>query len=225
MTTNQGRLAPLTPLGSKYLRYLLSFVVTLSVGLLPLWGGKLGFTAILDVFPRDLQGVVIPWASLLISITAVGVQFFGGDATHAHWLKRAFAATFMLLVVLVFVLFAAYQKSVVRVEVPGAHSKIAYVVGKEMVKTCACLEANLPMQSCIGRAISVNPDDVSACYPPGQISDRNILLSVLYMAVMFSLGLLIGLLVLKEALPATTRRKPRAAPRPVVADEPPPADA
>lgn len=221
----RSRLAPLTPLGSKYLRYLLSFMVTLSIGLLPLWGGKLGFTAILDVFPRDLQSVVIPWASLLISITAVGVQFFGGDASHAHWLKSAFAGTFVLLVLLVFVLFAAYQRTVVRVEVPGAHSKIAYVVGEKMLGTCPCVKENRPMQTCIGSLISVNPDEVSACYSPEEISNGNTILSLLYMGVMFSLGLLIGLLVLKEALPAATTRKPKASRRRTITGQPPPADA
>ena len=194
-----SKLIPLTPVGRKYLRYFLSFFVTLGVGFSPLWGGVIpGFPAILDVFPRDLQDV-IPWASLLMSITAVGVQFFSRDSTQPRYLQRAFVATFVILILLVFASYIAYKALVIRIEVPASHLKVAYLVGSKPLPTCECAKRGLEIRECIGFAISVKPDDVAACFSREEISRRSMLLSVLYLLLMLSLGTLIGLLILKEA--------------------------
>ncbi len=194
-----SKLIPLTPVGRKYLRYFLSFFVTLGVGFSPLWGGVIpGFHAILDVFPKDLQDV-IPWASLLMSITAVGVQFFSRDSTQPRYLQRAFVATFVILILLVFASYIAYKAVVIRIEVPASHLKVAYLVGSKPLPTCECAKRGLEIRECIGFAISVKPDDVAACFSREEISRRSMLLSVFYLLLMLSLGTLIGLLILKEA--------------------------
>jgi hypothetical protein len=194
-----SKLIPLTPVSRKYLRYFLSFFVTLGVGFSPLWGGVIpGFHAILDVFPRDLQDV-IPWASLLMSITAVGVQFFSRDSTQPRYLQRAFVATFVILILLVFASYIAYKALVIRIEVPASHLKVAYLVGSKPLPTCECAKRGLEIRECIGFAISVKPDDVAACFSREEISRRSMLLCVLYLLLMLSLGTLIGLLILKEA--------------------------
>ncbi len=141
-----SKLIPLTPVGRKYLRYFLSFFVTLGVGFSPLWGGVIpGFHAILDVFPKDLQDV-IPWASLLMSITAVGVQFFSRDSTQPRYLQRAFVATFVILILLVFASYIAYKAVVIRIEVPASHLKVAYLVGSKPLPTCECAKRGLEIR-------------------------------------------------------------------------------
>ena len=197
-----SKLIPLTPDGRKFLRYFLSFFVTLGVGFSPFWGGVIpGFHAILDVFPRDLQDV-IPWASLLMSVTALGMQFFSHDSTQPRYLQRAFVATFVMLILLVFASYIAYKAVVIRIEVPASHLKVAYLVGSKPLPTCECAKRGLEIRECIGFAISVKPDDVAACYSREEISRRSTLLAVLYMLLMLSLGMLIGLLVLREATKA-----------------------
>jgi hypothetical protein len=194
-----SKLIPLTPVGRKYLRYFLSFFVTLGVGFSPLWGGVIpGFHAILDVFPRDQQDV-IPWASLLMSVTALGVQFFSQDSTQPRYLQRAFVATFVMLILLVFASYIVYKAVVIRIEVPASHEKVAYLVGSTPLPTCECAKRGLDIRECIGFAISVNPDDVAACFSRKEISVRSTALSVLYLLLMLAIGTLIGLLVVKEA--------------------------
>jgi hypothetical protein len=198
-----SKLIPLTPPTRKYLRYILSFVVTFGVGLVPLWGGKLipGFRAILDVYPTELRDV-IPFASLIMSATAVGVQFFLGDAVRPRRLKISFIATFVIFIVLILATYITYTAVVIRIQVPASQQLVAYLVGSEPLPTCDCAKRQLEIRRCIGFAISVNPDEVAACFSREEISRRKYVLATLYMLVMLSLGLLIGFLMLKEATKA-----------------------
>ncbi|HEX7138644.1 MAG TPA: hypothetical protein VF219_12380, partial [Vicinamibacterales bacterium] len=176
---------------------------------LPLWGGGkiLGYQSILDVFPKDLQDV-IPWASMLMSIVAVGVQFASAELLRRGRIRRAFMATFVALIVLVFTSYVVYKAFVVRIEVPGAGTKVAYLVGSTPLPSCECAKRGLEIRECIGREISVNPDEVSACFPREQISTRASILSGMYMLLMLALAMLIGLLVLQGLKPKSSRARP-----------------
>jgi hypothetical protein len=202
------RLPSLSPVAAKFLRYLVAFVVTLGVGSSALWGGGRipGFQTILDLYPKDLQDV-IPWASLLMSITAVGVQFVSIDSMPRRHLRRAFIATGLALVLLVFASYAVYRRFVVRIEIPAANTKVAYLVGSTPLPNCECAKRGLEIRQCIGFAISANPDDVAACFPREEISTRATILSGVYMLLMLALGALIGLLVLREMSPSRRRRR------------------
>jgi len=193
------KLPGLTPTTAKYLRYLVSFVVTFGVGTSPLWGGGVipGFTSILDMFPQDLRDV-IPWVSLLMSVPAVAVQFFSTDRRQPRRLRRAFGGALLALTVLILTTYVVYKVFVIRIYIPAADTKVAYLVGANPRPNCECAKRGLEIRECIGFAISVNPDDVSACFPRQEIAVRSAVLSVLYMLLMMSLGVLIGLLILKE---------------------------
>jgi hypothetical protein len=159
-----------------------------------------GFQAILDVYPRELRDV-IPFASLIMSGTAVGVQFFLGDSAPRR-LKTFFIATFVIFIVLVFATYIAYTAFVIRIQVPASQQMVAYLVGSEPLPTCECAKRGLEIRRCIGFEISVNPDEVAACFSREEISRRKFVLATLYMLLMLSLGLLIGFLMLKEATKA-----------------------
>ncbi len=84
-------------------------------------------------------------------------------------------------------------------------------VPPEVIRTfglpsCECAKRGLEIRECIGRQISVNPDDVSACFPREQISTRASILSGLYMLLMLALAMLIGLLVLQVLKPKPARQ-------------------
>src|ERR1043165_9419013 len=140
----RSRTPPLTPPVNKFRRYLLSFVVTFGVGISPLLGAvKIPlFRTILDAYPKDLQDV-IPWASLLMSATAVAVHFYSSESKRPRFLRPAFVATFAMLVVLIFVSYAVYAAFVIRIEVPAAHEKVAYLAGSTPLPTCECAKRGL----------------------------------------------------------------------------------
>lgn len=197
-----AELVPLTSLGNRYLRYLLSFGVTLAIGLAPLLGRAHVplFTSIMEVFPLDLQGGLIPFASFVMTLPAVGVQFFAGEAIASRTVNRAFAITFLILVPLTLALYVVYSYAVVRVPIEGGRGTAAYIVGNDFVQDCPCKARGLRIASCIGIAISANPAQVSDCYPANEINLRRSILATLYLLVMLSFGALIGLLILKEQL-------------------------
>lgn len=201
----------LTPPTRRLLKYFLSFVISFGVGISPvLVGDKVrGFRTILNAYPQDLQDVV-PWASLLLSATAVGVHFYSSRFRRSDDLRTAFVVTFAIFVVSVFSSFAAYATYVIRVEVPATHEKVAYLAGSTPLATCECAKRGLDIRECIGTAISLNPDDVSACFSRSEMAMRKTILDGLYMVVMLTLGILIGLAVVMEPLTALKgRRKPK----------------
>src|SRR4051794_24174233 len=163
------KLPRVPPVALKLVQYLLAFLISVGVGTAPLWGGgKIpGYHSILDVFPQDLQDV-IPWASILMCITAVGVQFASRELLGRRRIKHAFWVTFVALIVLVPASYTVYKAFVVRIAIPGAGTKVAYLVGSTQLQSCECAKRGLEIRECIGRQISVNPDDVSACFPREQ---------------------------------------------------------
>jgi hypothetical protein len=203
----KSELVRLPSVTERFVKALLAFVITVGVGTSPLWGGgKIpGYQSILDVFPKDLQDV-IPWASMLMSITAVGVQFASRELLRRGRIRLAFNMTFVALIVLLLASYPVYRKFVVRIEVPGARTKVAYLVGSTLLPNCECAKRGLEIRECIGREISVNPDAVSACFPREQISTRASILSIMYMLLMLALAMLIGLLVLQGLKPPRARQ-------------------
>jgi len=190
----------LPPASRKYVRYFVSLIVVLGAGTSPLWGGDKipGFRSILNLFPQDLQDLVIPSASVLMCLPAVGAEFFAGRTKQLRRIDQKFGVTFVIVSILILVLFGVYKETVIRINVPGANQKVAYLIGETMLPTCPCLARGLDIRECVGTAISTNPEAVAACYPMSQIARRSITLSVLFMLMMLGLGILVALLVLTK---------------------------
>jgi hypothetical protein len=195
----------------KYRDYLLSFGVTLAVGMAPLLG-KVHvplFTAILDVFPRNLSQTLIPFVAFIMALPAVAVQFLGDDVVARKHLNRWFAWNFAFLALLTITLYVVYSYTVTQVSFEGEHGVVAYVTGSKMLDDCPCVARRLPITTCIGEAITVNPLQVTACYDPAEINLRKAILSTLYMMLMLSFGTLIGLLIVREQQPQSHRKPQR----------------
>jgi len=195
------QLPKLPETAGKYLRYILAFGVTLVVGLAPLLG-KVHvplFTAILDVFPLNVSESLIPFAAFIMTFPAVAVQFFGEDVIASTDLNRWFLWTFAFIAPLTIALYVYYSFTVTLVNFEGQKGMAAYVTGTHMLPTCPCThQPPLQITSCIGNRITLNPAEVTDCYPAAEINPRKAILSALYMMLMLGFGMLIGLLVLKE---------------------------
>jgi hypothetical protein len=89
----------------------------------------------------------------------------------------------------------------------------AYVVGPTMLPDCPCVAQKRQISSCIGPILDTNPAHVEDCYPREDIVARKNLMSGLYLLVMLSLGVLIGLVVVREQLPERKRRTAKATAR------------
>jgi hypothetical protein len=199
--TKTSDLPALPPTGRKFLIYFLAFTVTLGIGIGPFLGliRVPGFISIGELFPLNLQRAVAAFAAFLLTLPAVGVQFFGGDRFDAGRLKAAFAIVSVAIFAGTLALYLAYTSWVVHVEVGGKLSA-AYIVGPTMLPDCLCVAAKLQITSCIGPVLDTNPAHVEDCYPREDIVARKNGLSLLYFFAIFSLGVLIGLVVLRERM-------------------------
>ena len=209
----ESKLEPLTPIGHRYLRYMLSIGVSLAVGLAPLLGkvGVPGFTPIIEVFPMDMRGgALIAFASFLMTLPAVAVQFYAGNAIAVHRVDRWFAPVLLALVPLTMLLYYIYSNTTTTVPIEEGRMTAVYVVGDEFLDDCPCKEARLRIQKCIGHAITTNYVEVYDCYDRSQINRRRNSLGLLYLLVMLGFGALIGLIVLKDLLRRATKRRAAA---------------
>jgi hypothetical protein len=208
VTKASSNLPALPKISRKYVVYFLAFIVTLGVGIGPLLGVVRvpGFIAIGELFPLNLQRAVAAFAAFLLALPAVGVQFFGGDRFDARRLKAAFTIVFMALFAGILALYLTYTSWVVHVEL-GGNLSVAYIVGPRMLPDCLCVARKLQITSCIGPILDTNPAHVEDCYPREDIVARKNGLSLLYFFMMFSLGVLIGLVVLRERMPRRNRRR------------------
>ena len=211
VTKARSDLPALPRTGRKFFVYLLAFTVTLGVSIGPLLGviRVPGFIAIGELFPLNLQRAVAAFAGFLLALPAIGVQFFGGDRFHAGRLKAGFTIVFAALLAGILVLYLTYTSWVVHVEL-GGNLSAAYIVGPRMLPDCPCVARKLQITSCIGPVLDTNPAHVEDCYPREDIVVRKNGVSLLYFFVMFSLGVLIGLVVLRERMPRKERRRKTA---------------
>jgi hypothetical protein len=106
-------------------------------------------------------------------------------------------------------LYFQYKATVIHIQVHGADTRVAYLVGSTMLPTCECARKGVQIRECIGHEITVNPEDVAACYPLNEITTRSHILTGLYLFVTLSLATLIGLLTLRRMKPAKALAKPR----------------
>lgn len=198
-------LPPTTSVATKFVRYAVSFGVTLVVGFGPFLG-KIGvplFTPLTTLIPLNLQEGVVALAGFLMTLTAVAAQFFASDgsAFGKRRLRAMFIAVFLAAIVLTLALSVVYSFYVEKIEIEGGTFSARYIVGDTMLPTCPCVAQKKPIATCIGSVITTNPSEVSACYPRSEIAGRQAVLSLLYLLTMLAFGMLIGLVVLRERKP------------------------
>jgi len=73
-------------------RYLLSFGVSVGVGLAPYLGNVRVplFSPLLDLIPATLQNTILPLSTALMGVVALSVQWYGGERVTRKRLRRAF---------------------------------------------------------------------------------------------------------------------------------------
>jgi hypothetical protein len=192
------------PLASTYVRLALAFGVTVAAGFAPLLGrvGIPGFTAILAVFPVNVQDAVVPFAAFIMALPAVALQFYADDRVSLKRIRRWFTIVLVIIIVAVTVLYTMFTMFVIDVRVPGMLQTVRYVVGSRMVQDCPCIRLNLPIRRCIGApgGLTVATEDVESCFDEQEITTRKLALSLAYFVVMGGFGVLIGLLVRRRGV-------------------------
>lgn len=206
---DRPKLEPLPPLPGRFVRRALAFTVTLGVALAPLLGRYHvpGFSAIAEVLPVNLQKGLLPFASFLLAVPVIAIQFFATDRIAIRKINRMFLVLIPLLIVLPIALYLLYIAYVVQIDFEGGRGSAAYVVGDRMLPDCPCVKHGMDIERCVGHAITASPTEVSDCYPRAVINQRRARLSIAYLLLMLTFGSVIALLVMKESRQTPSRRR------------------
>jgi hypothetical protein len=211
---------PAAPVARKFVRYVISFGVSVGIGLAPFLGKVKvpGFSALLELFPLQIQGVLVPLSAFLMGLVALAVQFYYSEKVAAGSLRKYFRAGFIAIVLGFFLFVILYKLFVIRVPIAGGESYAAVVVNPDRLRrTCKCPESDTDYD-CV-KKLSLHPAALATCWG-GEAQDvRELALMVPYLLLTAGFGALIGLLILKEdrqgaVKPARPARKPPKAPRP-----------
>lgn len=210
---------PTQPLSRRFVRYVLSFGVSVGVGMAPFLGKVKvpGFEALLELFPRQLQGVLIPLSAFLMGLVALAIQFYHGEIIAAGRLRKYFRMGFIAMLTGLFLFLVLYKLFVIRVPLAGGESYAAVVVTPTRLETCGCLP-RLTDHDCV-RTLSFDPAGLATCWGGEALEVRELSLMIPYLLLTSGFGALIGLLILKEdrrgsVRPARPAKRLPRAPRP-----------
>src|SRR5579862_1261839 len=156
------------PLAKRYINYMLSFGVSVGIGLSPLIGkwNIPGFSALLSLYPSNLASIIIPFTALLMSVPTLALQYHASGFRSLVRLNRWFTRALISIVILLVLGIAFYLFLVVRVPVEGGKEYATYAIGFKQVSLSPC--AGTPLKICIGRKISFDPGAVEALFPDWQ---------------------------------------------------------
>lgn len=208
--TAQAVEIPSEPLSRRFVRYVLSFGVSVGVGLAPFLG-KIkvpGFEALLELFPRQLQGTLIPLSAFLMGLVAVAIQFYSREKVAAVSIRRYFRAGFIAIVLGFFLFVVFYKLFVIKVPLDGGASHAAVVVTASRLPSCKCEKTSSDLE-CAER-LTVNPAALATCWGGTALELRELSLMISYLLLTSGFGALIGLLILQEESQRLRRSAQRA---------------
>jgi hypothetical protein len=209
-STGRDSKAKLPRLASDWVRYLLGFTVSVSVGLAPYLGlvDVPLFTPLLSLIPLSLQSIAIPISIASMSIIAVLVQWKKRDQAKPLAFRLAsFSALATLLLFLVIEMTA-----VAHIEVPAANQTVSFAVGFSSPRQPPC--AGISREACIVEKLGFDETVIDSYFGDAQTALTKLLLVLSYIGFMSSFGWMVGLLLLRERRrarlkPGNSVRRPR----------------
>ncbi len=195
------------PFAATYARRILEFGVWFAIGLSPFLGKvKIpGFSAIIEMYPSDLQQWLVPVSGLFMGMMAVTIEFASGALISARTLTRWFIATVATFALALVLLLTFYQNDVARLQqaVRDAdgdltHVTRAIVTGTRTMKNvptdCKCKKDQAAADCIAGTGL--NPESIHTCFPGANSATQR--LALVYLAVTGSFAAAVGLLMLDQ---------------------------
>ncbi|HVR07519.1 MAG TPA: hypothetical protein VMW75_05680 [Thermoanaerobaculia bacterium] len=213
------RLSDLPPVARRFVLYGGGFSVAVGIGFAPFLGNVKvkGYHSMLELFPWQLQHVLIPLSAFLMGLVAVGVQFEAGERVAASRIRRRFRAGLGAMC-LGFFLFTILYFEFVRLPSFGG-TTVAVIVADSRNPGCRC-PPGTGDEACI-QSLSLAPEAIESCWDGPSLRRREIELGVTYLLLTGGFASLIGLLVLR--LGQQDRRRSGRAGRGSRSPTPPPA--
>ena len=197
-----------TPLARRFVRHLVGFGVAVAVGCAPFLGTLRvpGFTALLDLFPLQLQGRFVAMSPFVMGVVALAVQFYAAERLSRKLLKRWFGRGLLLLGATFVLLLVVYALAIVEVPYLQGERTARFVVGFDRTDTCPC-PPQWSNPQCMADKLDVVR--VEQCWSPATVRSFELLLTLSYLTLIGGFAAMTGLLVLAEQ-----RRRGGASPTP-----------
>ena len=202
-----------TPIARRLVRYVVGFGIAVGVGMAPFLGWIPGSGSLLQLFPPNMRGTLIPLSVFLMGIVAVAVQFYSAEAISRAALRRRFSFALAALLCGLFFFLGLYAVFVETVSISkGDVMKTTAVVTGTDPRTPACeCPEKLSDAECI-TSLSLNPVAIESCWGRSLRLVR-FSLSLSYLLLTGGFGAFVGLLILQEeSRRAKAKRSRLAAP-------------
>ena len=205
--TSRATILPPTSLGKRLVRYTVGFTVGTAVGLAPFLGRvKVPlFSAMLELYPVQMQQNLIILSGFLLGIVAVAVQYYAFKASPTELLDRYFGLLLKLMLAVLLLLVVLYQTSVVSVPIEKQVSAIpphveahryTLLVGWFRANSGACrCPPEMTALDCVEQN-SLDPRRVASCWKYLPLFE--VVLTLQYLVLLGGFGTLVGLLLLRE---------------------------
>ena len=188
------------------------FGIWFLVGLAPFLGKVKvpGFSALIEMYPRSLQGWLIPLSGIFMGMMAVAAEFVSFQRSSDRTLARWFGWNVGIFALSLILLTTVYIFTVVQVErtlpdkpdEPSATVNLAVITGSRSVPAqfagsdCKCIPGQAA-ERCIAD-ISLKPANVATCFGGERIAISTLALVLLYLAVTGSFVAAVAMLVIQQ---------------------------
>ncbi|MEA2564466.1 MAG: hypothetical protein QOH06_5970 [Acidobacteriota bacterium] len=198
-----------TPLARRLVRYVVGFGIGVGLGMAPFLGRVPGMEALLQLFPDNMHGMLLPVSVFLMGLIAAAVQFYSGEYISRRALRRRFGLALSGLLAGLVVFMTLHAVFVERVEYKDSKGQLKttpIIIGFSRVPGCGCGQ-KLSNAECL-KTLSLETALVESCWGrPLQLVRLSLSLS--YLALTGGFAALIGLLLLQE----DNRRRESAKPK------------
>lgn len=180
----------------RFVRLAWTLGIGVPLGLAPLLGTDLipGFEPLLTVLSQDLRAQVVPYSILLVSLIALGLEFYVRERITRRVLRWVFPLGLLVLVIAVGALLGLQTRHIRLVPIEGGTSSRAFVVSSPRLSTCGC--GTLGDIACL-QSLSFDPAAIESCWSGPDLEGIRLRLMGTYLLVIGGFLVLVGVLVLQ----------------------------
>lgn len=197
------RVPKLTGTSKLFVQRMLQFFVAVAIGLAPFLGkiSVPGFSALLEMFPRQLQNGLLPLSSILMGAIVVTTDFLLAEKPTTRKRARLLLFSFASVAMIGLVgLLITYSRAVAQISIDGGARTATFMVGfppREYAgDICPTKCAGRSAADCIKSQLSLSTDVITTCFGEDKVSSAGLVYSFLYLCVMGALAAMVSLGIL-----------------------------
>jgi hypothetical protein len=195
----RGTLTPkATPAVGRWIRSMLAFGVSVSVGLAPQLGSKIvpHFSPLFDLLPEELRDSLIAVTSALMGLVAIGVQWLSSEevdrGTRRKILRRCVAAS--LLGILAFYTLTVLTVIPVKYGDPKNQSTATFLIGLIRPHKEPCTDRGMADEACIDK-VGLDQSLITGFWGNANVTFSKLSLAATYLTFILGFASAVGIVM------------------------------